>query len=243
MAWTNVDHTDKDTVRLSVDCAVSNARHHEVTLGTTDEQKEDSVVGIQTKMDPARSNGIAYVKLMTNRQVDVGHGSGRVSVFFHKMKWMSTYGVRSDVDRSYFGDVWVVTVAFNNDVLPHKGSNGMYRSLIGKLTKRTAPRGPLAQFRIDNSVDSLYVVGPVGASGTPSDDRRIGQLEREARFVFNDPQSKWQVFGTTTINKAYMGKDPLNGDADIAIEQRILDYWGEHHVGTEFDLTELRYTP
>lgn len=238
--WSYLAYTDKTEIRACVDCSVSNATGNGGTLGTTNAEKDASTDEISKHMSPS---GGVHMEILCDKNHDVGLGPGRVAVFFHKMAWMSQYGLRDYGARDHFESVWVMSVAFDEAVLPPKtGPEAHHHQLIDNLT---ADDGPLRQFLDDNPISfskpltSLYVVGPKNAPHN-TNIKKLGRFELVARDIATLPQTKWRIAGKTFVDQTYVGKDPTTSNPVPIPPKLVTKLWGKH-LGNKFDLTEIEF--
>lgn len=235
MAWIALKDTDLTDLETCIRHSANNSLAHAHVLGTDSTTQADSAskfaahivsknLAVKVEKDYAQDNSMKWA-----------------IVYFHRMQWMSTYGVR-DSDKKPFGPVWVLTVSFDETIFPTNGVNDQpYIDFVKNLTTTGGPIRTFLQEQttlLGTALNRLFIVGPISHQ-KPSDKRPLGQLERVAN-IMGYAGGNWSIVGTTDVHEYYSGVDPSNSNP-VPIPQKFLYYWGLHSA-FEFRLTELLFT-
>ncbi len=233
MAWLDLDPDDNTHDPMIVECvaiAKSTARVHDDQLGIYTDQVAKQK--LQAKMRP-NVNGIRHLKIKTDDKFENNGSRKRFTLFFQKMKWMSEFGVRAD--GSKFGDVWILTVAFDDLLLPRPAiDNSHYSMMVNQIAR---PQGPLTDFLRDNNVRSLFIAGEWNDPDQQTTNRRITRFEWVAKRIIQIHQ--WSIKTPIKIDANYQGQDS-NGSA-VTIPGNVLGFWGDTFANQTFALTEIYY--
>lgn len=220
--WVKIGSNENPKVRRCVDLAVDTANSHKDYIGGDNDSKERSTLYLQIQMIP--SDNIEHVQVYTYESYQ---GRGDVSIVFHRFKYMSEVGIRPD--NSKLGEVWILTIVFENSAFPQNGNDQVYVDFLNDIA---GDNGILQEF-LNHQPGSLYSVGKWNP-GNPTNARQIGQLERVARDVWDGLGGRWEFIEPFKVNRSYKGSDGQR------IPDTVLERWGKFS-GKVFGLNEIRF--